>query len=449
MFYEKIIIQEKLIFKKDNILIGVSGGPDSMSLLHFMMSIKEKYSLSVSVAHINHHTRKNENNIEQEMIEELCIKNEIPLYIGHFQKKTKRNFHEEARSFRYRFFYHIANKIKVNKIVLAHHQDDQVETILFKITRGNNINGYMGMKKELKINDNISVIRPLLDLSKEEVLKYCNENEVPYMIDSSNLSNKYTRNYIRNNIIPLFKNIQPDFNNKIMQFHEQIKEVNDYLQENSIILTNEMIILHKEDRIVLDLIKLKKNHRALIRVILINIVNLLYKDKFILTYEKIKNIINIIFNQKPNITFNLGKNMYCVKEYDKLTFRIGMENFEDFQVVIDSFKDYLLPNGMKICVEKVEEKAKINNKTLFLCYNSSVWPLLIRTKKNGDLIKTKIGKKKISRIFIDAKIPSNLRKKWPLLVDEKGEIIWVIGIQKPDFSNSPNCQQYIKIEVID
>lgn len=449
MISEKIIVQNKLISINDHLLVGVSGGPDSMGLLYFLVTIREKYNLYISVAHVNHHTRQNENQIEQDMIEKFCEENKIPYYIGHFRKNKNKNFHDEARSFRYRFFFNVARKIDANKIVLAHHQDDQVETILFKITRGNNIKGYMGMEKIVEINDNISIIRPLLDFTKEEIVNYCKENDIPYRIDSSNLSNKYTRNHIRNNIIPLFKEIQPDFNGKIMQFHEQLREVNDYLQENAIILTKEMVILHEKDKIILDLTKLKKTSKALIRVILINVVNDLYKSEFSLTYEKIKNLFNIIFNQKPNITFNLGKNIYCVKEYDRISFQMGLDDVNEYEILIDSFKDYILPNGMKIGVKKVEEKAKINNKTLFLCYNSTVWPLLIRTKKTGDFINTKIGKKKINRVFIDAKIPSNLRKNWPLLVDNKGNVIWVIGIQKPDFTNYPHCQQYIKIEVYD
>src|SRR5690606_14294985 len=98
--------------------------------------------------------------------------------------------------------------------------------------------------------------------------------------------------------------------------------------------------------------------------------------------------------------------------------------------------------------KKVEEKAKSNNKTLFLCYNSTVWPLLIRNKKDGDFIKTKIGKKKVNRVFIDEKIPSALRKNWPLLVDNNDNIIWVIGIQKGQI-NTADCQHFIKIELID
>lgn len=442
------MVRDELIEKNDHLLVGVSGGADSMCLLHYLLTLKDKYNLLISVAHINHHTRENENDFEQEMVEKFCEVNKIPCFIGHFQYQKKDNFHNEARSYRYRFFFQTAKKINANKIALAHHLDDQVETILFKIIRGNNIKGYTGMAEKIYLKENIAIIRPLLEITKEEIISYCNQYQVPFMVDSSNYSNKYTRNYLRNKIIPLFQKLQPDFNNKIMQFHEQIKEVSDYLGEKAFILTNEMIILHEKDKIILDLNQLKKTHKALIRMILINVVNMLYKENFYLTYEKMKNLFNIIFNDKPNVTFDLGKDIYCVKEYDKITFRIGLDEVFAYHIIIDDFRDYQLPNGMKIRVKKVEEKAKSNNKTLFLCYNSTVWPLLIRNKKNGDFIKTKIGKKKVNRVFIDEKIPSALRKNWPLLVDNNDNIIWVIGIQKGQI-NTADCQHFIKIELID
>ena len=155
-------------------------------------------------------------------------------FIGHFQYQKQDNFHNEARSFRYRFFYQTAKKIKANKIVLAHHLDDQIETILFKIIRGNNLKGYIGMNDKIELKENIAIIRPLLGITKQKLLIIV-KNQVPFMVDSSNYSNKYTRNYIRNNIIPLLQKLQPDLNNKIMQFHEQLKEVSDYLEEKAFI----------------------------------------------------------------------------------------------------------------------------------------------------------------------------------------------------------------------
>ncbi|QVK17991.1 tRNA lysidine(34) synthetase TilS [Mycoplasmatota bacterium] len=448
MLNEQMIKEDNCIGLNDCLIVGVSGGPDSMGLLHFLISIQSKYNLSLFVAHINHHTRKEENQKEELMIRDYCDKHHIPFYVGHFRKSGSNNFHEEARNYRYNFFVDLTKKLNANKIVLAHHEDDQIETILFKITRGSHINGYLGMKNCFEIEKNITVVRPFLDVKKSEIIDYCETNQVPYAIDSSNLTNKYTRNHIRNRIIPLFKEIQPDFNHKIMQFHDQLSEVDDFLKQNAKILMKEMIISSEKDRIILDLNKLRNTHIALIRVILLAVVNEVYQDPFYLTYEKVKNLLNIINNNKPNVTFDLGKNLYCVKEYDKLIFEVGQREYEEYELVIDEFKDYELPNGMKLRVKKLEEKAKINNKSLILCYNRIIWPFVVRTRKQGDFIKTKIGRKKVNRLFIDAKIPINLRKTWPLLVDKDGNILWVIGIQKYNFNQYTPCDEMILIEVL-
>jgi len=448
MFYEQVMNQDNLIALNDRLIIGVSGGPDSMGLLHFLLSIQKKYNLCLIVAHINHHTREKENQVEENLIRDFCSLHHLPFYVGHFNKSGKENFHEEARNFRFDFFIQLSKSIDANKIVLAHHEDDQVETILFKITRGNHINGYVGMINNFEIENNINVIRPFLKIKKSEIINYCQNNDIPYAIDASNLTNKYTRNHIRNCIVPRFKEIQPDFNAKMMQFHEQLKEVDDYLKQNAKILIKEMIISIEVDRIILDLNKLKDTHLALIRVILLSVVNNLCSESFQLTYEKIKNLLNIIYNDKPNVTFSLGKNLFCVKAYEQLIFEFGKKNDQSYHLIIDAYKDYYLPNGIKLRFKNVEEKAKINNKTLILCYNKIIWPLVIRTKSDGDYIKTKIGKKKVSRIFIDAKIPVSERKTWPLLVDKNGNVLWVIGLQKSDYKGNSSCLENMMVEVL-
>ncbi len=448
MFLKVLDKQKKIINKKDSLIVGVSGGPDSMGLLHFLISIKDKYDLKINVAHVNHHTRDNENIYEENLIKSYCENQSIPIFIANFKYSNQHNFHEEARNFRLDFFLKLANKLNSNKIALAHHQDDQIETILFKILRGNHLSGYVGMKESFNINEEISLIRPLLDVTKQEILAYCKEKNVPYAIDSSNFKNKYTRNRIRNQIVPIFKELQPDFNSKIIQFQEQLKEASDFIELNTIKLIQEMIILIEKDRIILDLNKLKKVHIALLRNILFYVMDELSKNKFELTYEKIKNLINIINNDKPNVTFNLGKNYYCLKEYEKLIFQFGKDDCKGYSIEIDEFKEYLLPDGMKISVKKVLEKAKITNKSMNLCYNSTILPLIIRTKQEGDYIKTKIGKKKINRIFIDEKIPVSLRRTWPLLVDGEGNILWVIGIQKSNFTELVCDREYLSIEVL-
>ncbi|NLG81872.1 MAG: tRNA lysidine(34) synthetase TilS [Bacilli bacterium] len=447
MFTDKVL-SHNLIKKGDSIVIGVSGGADSMALLAILLSLREKWQLKLFVAHVNHHTRGYENEQEAQLIAAYCNRYQIPFYIGHFHKSGSENFHDEARKFRYEFFVKVAKTCGANKIALAHHEDDQVETVLFKIMRGNQLGGYVGMKSTYEIEQGIHVIRPLLSLTKQALITYCETNDIPYLVDSSNLSDKYARNFLRNRIIPLFKELQPDFNTKIIQLHEQLSEVDAFLQKNAQILSKELIILTEQERIILDCNKLKTIPLTVLRVILLNVIKKLNEVDLELTYEKTNTLINIINSTKPNLYYDLGKNIYCVKAYDKISFQKGLPKVEEYAIIIDELKEYMLPNGMKIRLKKVEEIAKTNNKKLFLCYNSTIWPLMIRTRLTGDYINTQVGRKKVNRVFIDEKIPAQERKTWPLLVDRNDNVLWVIGLQKCDYRAFPKCGEYIEIEII-
>ncbi|MDF2699819.1 MAG: tilS [Haloplasmataceae bacterium] len=449
MYSEKIYTYIKghnLIQEKDKIVVAVSGGPDSMCLLHYLINYKKNTKIEIIAAHVNHHTRGIENVVEQKLIEKFCEENNIDIYVEDFIYKSNKNFHDEARKFRYDFFVSLCKKLNCNKIALAHHQDDQIETILFKILRGNNLNGYTGMKEIYDLDSNINIIRPFLNITKEEIVNYCDEFNIPYKIDSSNLKDKYTRNFLRHKIIPQFKELQPDLNNKILQLQQQLVEVNEYLEENAKTILEESIVIDSIDKLILDLSKIKHTHISVIRLILLNVFKKITNNKVELSYDKANNIIKNIFNEKPNITFDIGKGFYCIKEYDKLIFRKNLENSDNYIINVTEFGEYTLPNLMKINVENIEEKAKINNNSMIICYNSTMWPLVIRNRQEGDSIKTKIGNKKINRIFIDNKIPVSQRNIWPILTDLSGNILWVIGLQKAATKVDGN-KEYILISV--
>jgi tRNA(Ile)-lysidine synthase len=452
MYSKKIfqfIEENELINDHDQLLIAVSGGPDSMCLLHFLIlykSLQKKKNIKLYVAHVNHHTRGEENDLEESLIRRYCEENQVEFFRADFYYSGKDNFHHEARNFRYDFFIKIAKQYKLNKIVLAHHKDDQVETILFKVIRGNNIFGYTGMDSKYSYHDH-SIIRPFLGITKQDILKYCQEYIIPYAVDSSNESNKYTRNKLRNIILPELKEIQSDINDKLIQFETQMHEVNEFIYKHAFMAYSKCVTNKVNNEIELDCVQLMGYDRAIIRLVITMAINEVTKDSLSLTFEKINNIMGIIDSDKPNITYDIGNNYFCIKSYNSLKFTLNKPEQDDYTIFINEFKDYKLSNGMIITVKKMEEKAKINNKSLILCYNSTMWPLLLRTRKNGDLIKTSIGHKKINRIFIDAKIPTILRDSWPILTDRNGTIIWVVGLQKAEIEFTDECKQYIYIDV--
>ena len=198
----KTIEKYNLIQNGDKIVIGVSGGPDSICLLHILNSLKEKYNLQLFVAHINHQIRENAK-IDEQYVSQFCKKIDVPLFVLHtdvlnIAKQEKISTEEAGRNERYKFFDEILKKTKSNKIAIAHNSNDKAETVIMNILRGSGISGLKGIEPK---RDN-KYIRPLIETTREEIEKYCKDNNLETRHDESNDENLYNRNKIRNIVIP-------------------------------------------------------------------------------------------------------------------------------------------------------------------------------------------------------------------------------------------------------
>ena len=218
----RTIEKYNLIQNGDKIVIGVSGGPDSICLLHILNSLKEKYNLQLFVAHVNHQIRENAK-IDEEYVINFCKKIDVPVYVKHvdvinISKQKKISTEEAGRNERYAFFDEILNKTNSNKIAIAHNSNDKAETVIMNILRGSGISGLKGIEPK---RDN-KYIRPLIETSREEIEKYCKENNLETRHDESNDENIYNRNKIRNIVIPYIKK---EFNNNIINTINRLSEV--------------------------------------------------------------------------------------------------------------------------------------------------------------------------------------------------------------------------------
>ena len=196
-----VSIEESFRFNKNDIIVvGCSSGPDSMALVDMLLKIREKYQLSLIVAHVNHNLRK-ESAQEEAYLRNYCDRNKIMFECMMITEYGDDNFHNEARNIRYDFFEKVVYKYQANYLMTAHHGDDLIETVLMRISRGSNLNGYGGFKKIVEM-DGYKIVRPLLDFTKEELEEYDKNNHVMYYVDSSNAKDKYTRNRYRKYILP-------------------------------------------------------------------------------------------------------------------------------------------------------------------------------------------------------------------------------------------------------
>ena len=224
---EAEIFLNNLLNKNDTIVLGVSGGPDSMCLLSMLLKYKDKYNLKIICAHVNHKVRK-ESEEEKVFVENYALINNI--IFEYTELEYEDGFSEDiARKKRYKFFDELVSKYNAKYLMTAHHGDDEIETIMMRIVRGSNLKGYAGIPK-ISNNGKYKIVRPLLYMSKDEIIKYLDDNSIKYVVDKSNDSEKYTRNRYRKHMLPFLKSEDKDVHLKFLKYSEALKKNNNYIK---------------------------------------------------------------------------------------------------------------------------------------------------------------------------------------------------------------------------
>lgn len=404
------------------VVIGVSAGPDSMCLLDLL----QKKATKIVVCHINHNVRK-ESIEEEEYITKYCQDKNIILEKTTINNYQENNFENEARKKRYMFYEEILKKYNSKTLLLAHHGDDLIETILMKISRGSNLEGYAGIK-EISNVKNYQIIRPLLKYTKEDIINYNKSNNIKYYNDSSNQSTNYTRNRYRLNILPLLKKEDKNIHKKYLKYSKTLIEYDDYIKRE---VKRNINNVYKENIINID--NLNKLDTFLIKNILYNIMNNIYQNKNnIITDRHIQNIISLLNNTKPNIKIDLPNNKEIVKEYNKLIIKDKTSDIKNYKI---EFNDKIEIENL--IIEKIESEDDDSNSVCRLNSKDITLPLYIRNREDGDyiILKGSNNRKKIKEIFIEKKLPLKKRNNYPLLVDSNNNIIWIPNIKKSKFCN--------------
>lgn len=245
----KTIREFNLIEKNDSIVVGVSGGPDSMTLLSILLKLKEEFNLKIYVAHVNHMLRENAIK-DEEYVKEFCKKNNIEIFIkkaniSEIAQKEKIGLEEAGRNIRYNFFEEVLKNTKSNKIAIAHNLNDKAETIIMNTLRGSGVSGLKGIEAKRK-----KYIRPLIEIERHEIEKYCIENKINPRHDESNDDNTYTRNKIRNIVIPYIKNeFNPNIIKTLNRLSEIIKEEDEYVQSETEKIFKEILLTDEKNKI--------------------------------------------------------------------------------------------------------------------------------------------------------------------------------------------------------
>lgn len=420
----------------DAVVVAVSGGPDSMALLHLLIEFRKTKNIEIICAHVNHKVRK-ESDSEEIFVQEYCHKNHVifeKMCIEHYNHD---NFHNDARKKRYDFFEKIIVEYQAKYLFTAHHGDDLIESILMRIVRGSSLKGYSGISK-VQDRGFYSILRPLLNETKESLMLYNLENQIEYVTDNSNFKDIYTRNRYRKNILPYLKEENKNVHKKFLKFSNNILEAEEYIEEKVNKSFNKMF-----ENNILDLeLYLEEDKYIRKRIIMRILENLYQENLYTINDSHITNINKLILGsngKKINLPLNkiFSKNNNKIYIYEK-------SNNKPYKLKLEQITT--LPNG-KI-IEQIDSIDLNNN---YICRLSSTdieFPLFIRTRKEGDKmsVKNMNGRKKINDIFTDLKIPLEERDKWPILVDKNDEILWLPGLKKSkyDIEKSINCDIILK-----
>lgn len=269
----KTIETYNLIEKNDKIVIGVSGGPDSICLLHVLYGLKERLGIEIVVAHVNHMLR-DVADLETEYVQKFCKKLGIECYVKkadilEISKTQKKGTEEVGRQVRYDFFDEVAKKTNSNKIATAHNSNDRAETVILNILRGSGLSGLKGIEP---IRDN-KYIRPLINTDRQDIENYCNDNKLEPKYDKTNNENIYTRNKVRNTVIPYIKKeFNPNIIKTINRLSSLATEENEYLQA---ITKQEFknLLIEKTENIILDLHKFNSLNLVIKRRLILYTIN--------------------------------------------------------------------------------------------------------------------------------------------------------------------------------
>ncbi len=407
-----------ILKSNDNVAVAVSGGCDSMCLLHFLCANAKKYGFSVLAINVEHGIRGENSLNDTKFVKEYCDKNHIPLLTYSVDapkhaKENKLSLEQSARILRYQCFENALSSEKCNKIATAHHRDDNVETILFNIFRGTGLKGLTGITKERKDN----IVRPFLAVDRAELEQYAKENGLMFVTDETNLEDDYTRNFIRHNIIPKIKQIYPDLNGSIARLAEIASTDDEYL--TGVALSQ---ITLQDD---IASIAIPCPPAIFSRAIILALKALGVKKD----WEKAH--IDGVFELsglESGSKVSLLDNVTAIKEYDKIVFfreknKSFLElNFSQGQIEFDQ---------KKILIERIDFPKNLKS-GLFADLNKIPKTAVIRTRKDGDVF-TKFGggTKLLNDYFTDKKIPLRERDEQILIADGK-VVLAILGLAISD-----------------
>ena len=425
-----------------SVVVGVSCGLDSTVLLDLLEKSSEKYGFSVIVAHVNH-KRRAESEDEEAYIRSYC-ENKHTLYVKEMEYESELvpSFQEYARIKRLDFFFEVMDKENAKFLFLAHHLNDDIETSLMHFIRGGNLDSISGLKLETCIKDKI-ILRPLINVLKDDLYSYAKENNIKFFEDKSNFTNDYTRNRIRHNIVSAIFEENPSFGDNFLSYKEKLNYA------NKIICEKRDNYIKNYFEIAKSFIKFDSDSFKLVDSVLQDEILFEVLKKYQFSKNNIQEIKKIIFSTRKNLVINY-KDICIIKENNNIKFLKELYQKKEYSIKIDKIGKYKINDDIEIELEKVDNISRdydfcISNVDI-IWYNTNMFPFVIRTRLPGDSILLASGHKKIKDLLIDEHISPLDKDKALILLDKNDSIIAVLGIKKSHIlSQSKDNNLLIKI----
>jgi len=420
----------------DSVLIGLSGGADSVALADMLVRLSGPMNLYLTACHINHHLRGDESEEDCCFCEDLCDNWEIPFVqadvdVAKIARRRKMGLEEAGRIIRYNLFTQIADEEEINKIALAHHADDQVETILFRLFRGTGPAGLSGIPRQRG-----KIIRPLLSHTREEIVTYLEKRHLSYREDSSNLDTKFARNAIRQEILPQIERHFPAVRRAILRLRDIQADESEFLGFQTRRMFEDLVSLTPGGSCIIDLARFNQQSRWMKRRVLRWTLDEMTGIPCGVNLDTIDRLLKIALAETGGASLPQGfrvkverGDMYI---FSSVRTSIKRRDFEinaclDLPEVNSFLRSQLIPRRDAILTRQN------NGLTVHIEPQALSGKLFVRSARNGDRFNPlgMSGTKTVGDFLTDLKIPTPLRSEIPVLCDSEG-IIWVIGYQIDD-----------------
>ncbi|MCX7715720.1 MAG: tRNA lysidine(34) synthetase TilS [Clostridia bacterium] len=425
---ENTIRTHNLIECGDKVIVGLSGGADSCCLLHALTALREKYRLSVFAAHVNHNLRE-EALSDQRFAEEFCKELDVACFLESvdvlkYSRENGISEEQAGRELRYKFFSELQNRLCADKIATAHNKNDSAETILMNFMRGSGLGGLCGIPYK---RDNI--VRPLLDITREEIELYCKNAGIFYVSDITNEKPIYTRNKIRLNLIPhIKKEFNPNFIDTVTKNAAVISEDNQFLKQYSHKAYSDLVSSNDDDEYKIPMQKLLGEHRAIARRVLLSVLENILDSGQNVSVDYIDDIMLLVENSHSGKSLSLPEGVTAKIEYDFLiiTKRKLLTLPYEYKFILGEDL-YIREANMYIFSKECICEGKGGTNVQYF-KTTAIDKLLVRNRRNGDIFYPTgmDGRKKLKDFFIDNKIPRCQRDTIPILTNGEN-ILWVMG----------------------